>query len=155
MLSQQTVADLDIAYGNDVLEHDWQGRMMLRQDAVAGVAEGELSAHLEALGLDSLRDYLGWCRNYGFALQLGKNRRQLERERALVCLEREQTAVDPSRQLGEAIVRIYEGQVGEADWKDETLVHIHEGFLGASDQDEREALLQLLMWLDERTDLGY
>ncbi|MCZ6633741.1 MAG: hypothetical protein O7G87_10065, partial [bacterium] len=153
MLSQQTVADLDITYESGVSKEDWQGRMVLRQDGVADAAEGELNAHLEALGMDSLRDYVGWCRNYGFGLRLGKSRWQLERERALFCLEREQTAIGPSRRLGEAIARVYEG--GEADWKDEALVRIHEGFAGASDREERQAMLRLLMWLDERTDLGY
>ena len=107
-------------------------------------------AHLSALGLDTLDEYRAWCRQHDLSADLNKNAALLRRERELAALA---TAKKQQRRLGDLLRRMHQGRVGSEELRLEPLRLAHAAFAACGDGDERDALLRLLLFVEERTGL--
>lgn len=106
--------------------------------------------HLAALGLDALDEYPEWCRQNGLSADRNKNPDLLRRERELAALA---TAKKQQRRLGDLLRRMHGGQVAPAELRLEPLRLAHAAFAACQEEEERDALLRLLVQVEERTGL--
>jgi hypothetical protein len=120
----------------DILQRDW-----------------ELRTHLESLGLASIEDYKTWCAQNGFSTRIHKHWRDRCKERytaSRAAIERRLTRRQTEkRKPGRTIQRIFDGELDESDLTQPELLLIHQTVTGIEDEHTRDALLQLLLHVEE------
>jgi hypothetical protein len=135
-----------------------QERQAAKKSEVESVANRELLAHIEALGLNSADEYRSWCRRHGFSDALNKNRPQRQQERLAAERAKGQAALAGTRRHmrrpQDTLQAIYRREIGEDELKSPVLRKIHALFAALEgEENSREAFLHLLLHTEKQSHL--
>src|SRR5215212_9207092 len=138
-------------------QEERQERLAAEKTAVAQAAEAEAQRHLETLGLKTVDEYQGWCRQHGLAPTLNKNRAHRQQELRLAERLQSEAALATRRRHArrpqETLESIYRGEIAADELKSPVFARVHELFAALSQPEARAAFLQLLLHAEKLTDL--
>ncbi|MCZ6632042.1 MAG: PcfJ domain-containing protein [bacterium] len=147
---------------NGALNKSWQERRQERKVADRAledqVADRELQAHIQKLGLMTVEEYVAWCTAQGLSTGTNKSRAQRKKEVELVGRLKSEAVLAGmkahTKRLPDTIRLIFEGKVTDADLKRPHLKKMHEAFesLGR-DRKGLQALLSVLLHTEKNADL--
>jgi hypothetical protein len=117
----------------------------------------EFLPHLQALGLNSSKEYQTWCARHGFSTRLKKHWRERCKELYFAkqnAIEgRQDRKKDEQRSPRRTIREIFSGQLRDVELTQPHLALIHETAASREPRQARDAFLQLLLHVEGRTRL--
>src|SRR5437868_11517711 len=121
-------------------------------------SDGALRAHVTALGLGTVEEYVAWCARHGFSRRTAKNARQRLKERAFATRAAADARLarnrDELRNPRKAIEAIFRGQLDEGEVTQPHLKAVCRASKAAQSCDRtRQAFLDLLLHAVRHADL--